>query len=173
MRFGVDLEVCPQAVGFTKRESSAQLFFSASKRRGRRQARQSYILWPGNSSAECRITSLLVPSRSGLVGHVETGWAPIFMLKEEESIPCRKSAVQFSRAAFSPGIGRATCLSQSDARARKVYPAPQYRHPTTCGPPSCLVKIVSFQLSQSVNKGSGVENLHYLGDGLFGTKQLD
>eukprot|EP00903_Cladosiphon_okamuranus_P019687 g18091.t1 len=26
---------------------------------------------------------------------------------------------------------------------------------------------------QSVNKGSGVENLHYLGDGLFGAKQLD
>ncbi|CAM9433933.1 unnamed protein product [Ectocarpus fasciculatus] len=26
---------------------------------------------------------------------------------------------------------------------------------------------------QSVNKGIGVDNLHYLGDGLFGTKELD
>lgn len=40
-------------------------------------------------------------------------------------------------------------------------------------PPLALRHACFFRISQSVNKGSGVENLHFLGDGLFGTKQLD
>lgn len=61
-------------------------------------------------------------------------------------------------------------------RACQVHPAPNlaaYRHPTTSLPPLCHAVPCFLQTSQSVNKGSGVENLHYLGDGLFGTKQLD